>query len=135
MNEKHNNATYNRPAGDRVIDAPSLTMNLPAFTRQIKDEDAWHKNDRNSLTVFKTSEMTIVLGGLRKDAEMSPRKAEGLMTLQVIEGTLEITTDLLDTTLYSGHLIVIHKGCNYRIVATEESIYLLTIANVRTQGA
>ena len=114
MNEKHNNATYNRPAGDRVIDAPSLTMNL---------------------TVFKTSEITIVLGGLRKDAEMSPRKAEGLMTLQVIEGTLEITTDLLDTTLYSGHLIVIHKGCNYRIVATEESIYLLTIANVRTQGA
>ena len=127
LNERSNEATRNRPEGDRVIEAASMDLNLPAFVRQIKDEEAWRKNDRNSITVFKSAGMRMVLGGLHKDAEMLPHKAPGVMSIHLLEGALEVTTDQLDTTLYSGHVVVVHKGCNYRVVATEESIYLLTI--------
>jgi len=127
MNEKHNDATRNRPEGDRTIDAPSLQIDLAAFTRQIRSEDAWHKSDRNSITVFKTDNIRIVLGGLHKDAEMLPRKAEGTMNIQVLEGSLAVTTDELDATLTPGNMIAIHKDSNYRVIANEESIYLLTI--------
>ena len=130
MNEKYNEATRNRPSGDRIIDADSVFINLPAFISQIKSEDARQKNDRNSITVFKTSVMRIVLGGLHQGAELSPHKAEGIMSIQVIEGALEINTDNLSETLQKGQMIAIHKHSNYRVVAAEESIYLLTISNV-----
>ena len=128
--EKHNDATYNRPAGERSIDAPSLVADLPSFIRQIKGENAWTKNDRNSITVFKTDDMRIVLGGLHKDAEMLPHRAEGITCIQVLDGVLEITTDELEETIGKGQLVAIHKGCNYRVIAQEECFYLLTISNV-----
>ena len=130
MTEKHNDATRNRPSGDRVIDAASLKIDLNARIREIKNEDAWQKNDRNSITVFKTDDMRVVLGGLHKGAELLPHKADGIMTLQILEGNLEITTDELTESMDSGHMIAIHKGCNYRVTANEESIFLLTISNV-----
>src|SRR6185312_11706282 len=84
--EKHNDATLKRPAGDRVIDAPSLVVDLPSYIRQIKGEESWHTNDRNSITVSKTDGLRIVVGGLRAGAEMLPHKAEGVMSIQVLEG-------------------------------------------------
>lgn len=130
MNEKYNEATRNRPAGERVIDAPSVFIDLPAYINQIRQEDTWHKSDHNSITVFKTPDMCIVLGGLHKNAELLPHRAEGIMSIQVLEGMLELNTDELATNLKTGQMITIHKGCNYRVVATEESIYLLTITSV-----
>jgi quercetin dioxygenase-like cupin family protein len=130
MTEKHNDATLNRPQGGRTIDAPSLIIDLPAFIRQIKSEEAWQKNDRNSITVFKTNDLRIVLGGLHENAEMLPHKSEGAMSLQVIEGALEINTDELTSTLENGQMIAIHKDRNYRVVAVRESVYLLTITDV-----
>ena len=130
MTEKRNDATPARPAGDRVIDAPSLIIDLPAFIAQIRQEDTWKKNDRNSITVFKTDDMCIVLGGLHMNAEMRPHKTEGITSIQVLEGMLEINTDELTGILQSGQLVAIHKGRNYRVVAMEESIYLLTISDV-----
>ncbi len=130
MTEKFNEATRNRPEGDRIIDAPSVFLDLKAFIRQIKNEDAWHKSDRNSITIFKTDDLCIVLGGLHERAELPAHRAPGNMSIQIIEGELEINTDDITTSLTSGQMIAVHKSANYRAVAVEESIYLLTISNV-----
>ncbi len=130
MNEKHNDATHNRPQGARTIDAPGVKIDLHAFTEQIKSEDAWQKSDRNSITVFKTDDMRIVLGALHKGAEMLPHKAEGIMSIQVIDGAIEVNTDELSETISAGQMVAIHKDCNYRVVATEETTYLLTMSKV-----
>jgi quercetin dioxygenase-like cupin family protein len=134
MYEKHNDATRNRPEGPRIIDAPSVVIDLPTFIQQIKNEEAWSKSDRNSITVFKSDDLRIVLGALHKDAEMIPHKAEGMMSIQVLDGILDVTTDEQDATLRKGQMIAIHKGHNYRVVASEESIYLLTMSGVRSDG-
>jgi quercetin dioxygenase-like cupin family protein len=130
MDTKHINATHNRPEGERIIDASELQVDLAVYGRQIKNEDAWQKSDRNSITVFKTDSFRIVLGALREGAEMLPHKAEGTMSFQVIDGQLEINTDDLSETTSRGQIMIIHKDCNYRIVAKEETTYLLTICEV-----
>ena len=53
-----------------------------------------------------------------------------MISIQVIEGEMEVNTDAISETLKKGQIIAIHKHCNYRVVATEESIYLLIISNV-----
>ena len=130
MNEKYNEATRNRPAGDRTLGAQSILIDLPAYVRQIKAEDAWHRSDRNSITVFKTDSMRIVLGALHENAEFPAHKAEGVMNMQVIEGLLEVNTDEVSSALKKGQMIALHKGSNYRFIAIEETIYLLTITPV-----
>ena len=130
MNEKFNEATRNRPEGDRIIDASSVFLDLKAFIRQIKNEDAWHKSDRNSITIFKTNDLCMVVGALHERAELTPHRAAGTMCIQVIEGELEINTDDITTTLTSGQMIAVHKNANYRALAAQETIYMLTISNV-----
>jgi hypothetical protein len=127
---KHNDATKNRPEGDRVLDASTVFIDVPAYIKEIKNEEAWKKNDRNSITVFKTEEMRIVVGALHKDAEMIPHKAEGVMSMQLIEGELEIDTNETCTLLHPSQIMTIHKDCNYRVKARQESVYLLTMTDV-----
>ena len=43
MKEKFNEATFNRPEGDRPIDSPLLTIDLPSLIKQIKNEDDGRK--------------------------------------------------------------------------------------------
>ena len=57
MDEKFNEATKNRPAGDRLLDSPVVLMDIPTFIKQLRNEKAWEENDRNSITVFKTGKM------------------------------------------------------------------------------
>jgi quercetin dioxygenase-like cupin family protein len=130
MSNKYNDATRNRPEGERIIDAPTVFADIPAFTAQIKSEEAWHKNDRNSITVFKTDDLRIVLGALHNGAEMTHHKAEGVMSIQVLDGALEIITDDLNTVAEKGQMVAIHKFSTYRIIARKESTYLLTMSNV-----
>jgi len=40
MENKRNEATLNRPEGDRVLDAPYVFVNIPEFIRQLKSEEA-----------------------------------------------------------------------------------------------
>ena len=86
MKEKFNEATKQRPQGERTLDASLVTIDLNYFTKQIKDEKAWKESDRNAITVFKTNGMRIVLIALHKNAEMTKHTADGIISVQVLEG-------------------------------------------------
>ena len=60
MDEKFNDATKQRPQGERIMDAALVTIDLRNFTKQIKEEQARKDNDRNAITVFKTVGMRII---------------------------------------------------------------------------
>ena len=59
MDEKFNDATQQRPQGERIMDAALVTIDLSNFTKQIREEQAWKDSDRNAITVFKTDSMRI----------------------------------------------------------------------------
>lgn len=131
MEIKRNEATELRPEGDRVIDAPVVHTNIPEFLRQIKNEPAWENSDRNAMTVFKSDEMRMVLTALHKDAVIEQHKANGVISVQVLEG--EINFDTLGKTfnLKKGELITLHRKIPHRVVALEESVFLLTVAGFK----
>ena len=91
MENKRNEATLSRPEGDRVIDAPYVFINTPEFIQQLMDEEAWQKNDRNAITVYKTSNMTMVLVCLHAKAVLKDNLVDGIFTIQVIEGIIKVS--------------------------------------------
>jgi len=128
MQETHIEATHNRPFGDRPLDAPIVRIDLHAYAQQIKNEDTWYKNDRNAITVFKTDNMHIVLVALHKAAELLPHSTESVVCVQVLEGHIHFVTDGALNEVTAGHIITLHENISYKILAVEESTFLLTMS-------
>ena len=126
---KRNEATLNRPEGDRVIDAPYVFMNLGQFIKQLKNEEAWNKNDRNGITIFKTENVTTVLTCLHKDAMIKDNSVDGILQVQVLRGRIRVTTADGDIDMEEGEMIVFHPGIRHTIEALKKSSLLLQTVN------
>lgn len=128
MEEKFNEATPQRKQ-DHVIDAPLVQIDIPAFAKQLKQESTWKESDRNSITVFKTDGMSIVLIALHKGAEMPRHNTDGIISVQVLEGQIKITADIKTVELSAGHMLTLHENIPHSVLAIKESLFLLTLTS------
>lgn len=127
MDTKSNDSTELRPEGERVLDAPLVMMNLTEFIKQVKSEDTWKNSDRNSITIYKTNGLRIVLLALHEGAELKRHKAEGSISVQVLDGEIKFNTDDESVQLIQGNMIALHKGLHHSVQAIKESVFLLTL--------
>jgi len=127
MKKKLNDATPQRPEGERTLDGPLVEMNLVTFINQIKEESTWMASDRNSITIFKSDVMRIVLIGLHPHAELKPHKANGTISVQVLEGKITFATESQSTQIEKGQMIVLHQNITHSVKALTESFFLLTL--------
>jgi quercetin dioxygenase-like cupin family protein len=127
MAEKGNDATPQRPAGERTLDAALLALDLAAARQQIKQEPAWTNSDRNAITLFKTNGLRLVLMALRPGAKMKTYTTQGHLTALVLEGSLRFETAEQSGALGEGQLLALHAGLPHRVEALEESTFLLTL--------
>ncbi len=130
MEIKRNEATRNRPEGDRVIDAPYVFADLPAFIEQVKDENAWEKSDRNGITVFKSDSVTIVLTVLKEGAVIKDNTVNGYLTIHVLDGKIRMETLEGDTEQGTNQLIAFHPNVPHSMEAKKDSVLLITTYDV-----
>ncbi|AKQ46019.1 hypothetical protein TH63_10825 [Rufibacter radiotolerans] len=128
MEEKSNEATPQRPLGDRLLDAAQVVMDLPSLLAQIKQEKPWHNSDRNAITIFKTEGMRLVLIALHEGAFMKTHTAPGIISVHVLEGELDFATEQQTSRLTQGQVLTLHAGIPHSVLAVKESVFLLTLA-------
>ncbi len=130
MEPKFNAATPQRPAGDRLLDAPLLLADISCLAEQLRRESIWEESDRNAITVFKTAGLTIVLVILRADATLNLCVSEGLLSLHLLEGQVQLVADSAEPLppLTQGQLLTLHAGAPYRALVLAEATLLLTVA-------
>jgi len=124
---KKNESTRNRPEGDRMLDAPHIYIDTKEYIRQLKNEPAWVKNDRNGITVFKTERLSLVLTGLHKDAVLDHMPIDGICMLQVLEGKVNVKAQGEEQKLEPGELMTFHSSVDHNVEAIEDSFILLTV--------
>ena len=129
MENKSNEATPQRPGGTRQLDAMMVTIDLPSFMKQIKEEKPWLESDRNAMTVFKTDGMRIVLIALHAGAEMAKHTANGIISVQVLEGRIKFSIDQQSVELTKNQVVTLHERIPHSVLAKEESIFLLTLSS------
>lgn len=127
MEIKNNESTNLRPEGDRIMDAPLVSMNISQFIQQLKDEVTWQNSDRNAMTVYKTNGLRIVLIALQEDAILKEHTADGIISVQVLEGEIIFMTDSQSMVIKKGEMIALHKGLPHSVKAIKESVFLLTL--------
>ena len=127
MENKSNKSTPQRPEGERILDAALVEMDLNQFILKIKEESTWAESDRNSMTIFKSDSLRIVLMGLHQNAELKPHRANGIITVQALEGRINFITEQKTVLLEKGQMIVLHENIEHSVMALTESFFLLTI--------
>lgn len=128
MENKSNDATPLRPEGDRLLDANMVEIDLNKFIEQVKNESTWNDSDRNSITIYKSDKMRIVLLGLHKGAELTTHTANGIISVQVLEGSIDFTSEGKKATLHKAQMIVLHEKIPHSVMALDESFFLLTLS-------
>ena len=131
MENKSNEATPLRPQGDRVLNAPLVEMDVNKFIKQIKEETTWKESSHNSITIYKSDALRIVLIGLHKNAELKTHQTNAHITVQVVEGAIQFIANEETVNLQNGQIIALQPKVPHSVWATEESFFLLTLA---TQG-
>ena len=130
MENKSNEATLKRPEGDRLLDAPLVTMDLNHLMEQVRNEPSWKYSDRNSITIYKSENMRVVLIGLHQNAELKTHTANGIINVQVLEGQIKFTTEQQVTNLEKGQMLALKKQLPHSVFALKETFFLLTMAMV-----
>ena len=129
MEEKYNNATAQRPEGARPLDAAIIPIDIPKYIIQLKQEEAYDKNGKNAITVFKSAQVTITIIALKDGEIVKPgsEENEAIMSLQVLHGKLSFESMGNLTELSGGDLITLHQTLSFKATALTDSIGLLTM--------
>ena len=113
---------------ERPLDGAWLSFDLPVMLKRIKAEDTWHSSSRNAMTLMKSRGQRIVLIAMHRKTEIPMHRADGQLSLQVIQGSLRVHTDAQAITLGKGELLALHAEIPHAIEAMRESAFLLTLS-------
>jgi quercetin dioxygenase-like cupin family protein len=64
---------------------------------------------------------------MHKNAEMIKHTADGIISLQVLEGQILFTTEEQSVDLSNGQMLALHENVPHSVLAKEETIFLLTL--------
>lgn len=128
MENKSNEATPQRPDGDRMLNAPLVEMDLNKLIEQIKQEATWADSDHNSITIFKSDSMRLVLIGMHENCELKTHTANGIISVQVVIGKIQFTAEQHTVSMEKGQMIALHEKIPHSVLALTESFFLLTMA-------
>lgn len=125
---KTHSETLVGPNGGHTLNVPLTEMNLHESMEQLKNTISWVEKDRNSIILFKSETMQVVLIGLHENAELTPHKTRGVITVQVLEGKINFIAGTQSSILEKGHVIAVEENCMHSVIALKQSFFLLTIA-------
>ena len=128
MGEKSNQSTPLRPQGERVLSSNLVEMDVNQFIQQIKSEKVWAESDHNSITIFKSDKMRIVLIGMHEGAALKTHTANAIISVQVVEGSIKFTAYEQTIALEKGKMIALQEKIPHSVFAIEDSFFLLTLA-------
>ncbi len=127
--------TTDRSLTEYSLDAPLLTFDIPTLLAQLKHEDLWRTGKRNAMTLLKDRGLRVVLIVMHASTAIPSHQAESPLSVQVVEGRLQVRTDAEPVTLKKGHMLALRAGIRHEIEALEESALLLTLATSQLHPA
>lgn len=85
-----------------------------------------------STAMVRTPHLELIRTVLHAGRRVPEHRVEGELTLQCIEGKLQVTAHGSDVTLLPGQLLFLAGGVPHAVEAIEDSSALLTLLRVKT---
>ena len=122
-NEKRSAVLRTRRLSGKVlrflIDAEDETL------REFADAS---KSGRAAKTLVKQGPLRVTLVALKGGTALPPHQVDGPVSIQILRGCLDLTTDKGAIPLPSGILVTLEAGLTHAATAVEDSAILITFA-------
>src|SRR5580692_9495947 len=104
---------------------PVLQIDLERELQQLRREDSWgRETGRSSKTLAKYPDFRIVLILMKSGTRMRQHKAEGRVSVQLLDGLVCVYLADRKVNVSGGHLLVMDCGVVHDVEALEESALL-----------
>lgn len=113
------------------ITTPDLleVFEIPDLLEHLKQKDDWMNEKSSSLTLHKDGKMSIVLVAMRGSASIGEHRAQGPITVQVVEGRLRVNTDKESVNVGQNEIVTLPAGLKHSLDALEDCGFLLTFGS------
>ncbi len=116
------------PGPDRPLHGPLQRFDLGTVVGRLKEEGAWQRGQRNSITLRKGGGMNVVLLVMRAGDRLEEHAAAGPLSLSVREGRIRFVAEEEVVEAESDTLLTCDAGVRHSVVALSDAVCLLTIA-------
>jgi len=124
------NPAFERPFRPvEINDSIARSFPLLSMADQLMSEEVIEHTGKNSLTLARGSNMTVVLLVLRDQAVLHEHKAPGPITVTSLKGHIEFSTEgqSVPFSLRAGEAAVCAPHLPHSVKALEDSVFLLMI--------
>ena len=113
------------------VSGPALAFSLDDEIETVRRELAGTAG-RVARTLVKDGPMRVTLVGVSAGGSLKPHKADGPISVQVLEGAIEMQVEGQAVPLERGALFVLERGVTHAVRSTSGGFFLLTVVGQAT---
>jgi quercetin dioxygenase-like cupin family protein len=111
-------------------DKRSLNLSdLALLIANMKNERSWDEGELKSAILLKSPAKKIVLTVLHKGTQIRSFQSNDSVTIQVIEGNLQLNYGNKSFSLRKGEILIINEKVNYKINSVNDSAFLMILTS------
>lgn len=115
------------------VSGPELMFSLADELRAVREElDAGR--ERSGRTLVKEGGLRLTLVGVKAGGTIAPHKADGPISVQVLEGEIEFEAHGKSHSLGMGSLFVLDSQVPHSVRSARGGIFLLTMVGAAARG-
>lgn len=111
-----------------AVSGPALTFSLAEEMTSLKSE-LRTAPARAAKTLIKEGPVTVTLIGVNAGGSLHAHKADGPITVQVLEGEVEFAIGETTRALPAGTLLALDGGITHAVHSAHGGMFLLTVVN------
>lgn len=124
-----------RPHPQDRFDAPMLHFDLHTLADNLRAEAHGSVGGHRQIAIWKGAQTTLVLFVFDAGGEIPMHRTDGVVTLQVLRGRLQVDAEGSSSSLQPGQLMVLVPGISHRVKASEAGEMLLTVQMLPGAGS
>ena len=110
-----------------TLAAPLLTLDLNREIEQLRSEGRW-QSGHTAKTLAKYPDLRVVLIVMKTGGRLEKHRAEGLISVQALDGRIRFNTAEGSAELAAGQMLTLERGILHDVEGIADSAFLLTIA-------
>ncbi len=112
---------------DQRFASPQHRFDLNAVAAKLRQESQAGEAGHRQQTIYKHGPTTVSLFLFGHLTRLPPHRANGVVTIHVLKGHLQVTAEGQVHDLYSNNLLALASGVQHDVVAPQETEMLLTV--------
>jgi quercetin dioxygenase-like cupin family protein len=125
---QHDNPARLREHPAERFAAPEHQFDLAAVAAQLRKEPLLPNHQHRQITLYHHDLMTVVLFVFEQDGELIDHQANGVVTIHLLEGEVQVKTDAQTHDLAAASLVALAPTVRHSVTAKRPSVMLLTVS-------